>query len=76
MTLNVEAVEALTANLTLREQYQLSQMLRDALVKAPVKQAKSLRGIWKGAFPEDFDIDAALKEIRSEWLEELDEFKP
>ena len=31
------------------------------------KQLHSLRGIWKGAFPEDFDIDAALYEIRHEW---------
>jgi hypothetical protein len=34
----------------------------------------TLRGTWKGKFPEDFDIDAALDEIRHEWEKELDEF--
>jgi len=33
----------------------------------------TLRGIWQGKFPEDFDIDAALDEIRHEWEKELDE---
>ena len=37
------------------------------------KQTDSLRGIWEGQFPEDFDIDAALSEIRHEWEKELDE---
>ena len=37
------------------------------------EQADSLRGIWEGRFPEDFDIDAALNEIRHEWEKELDE---
>jgi hypothetical protein len=37
------------------------------------KQTDSLRGIWEGQFPEDFDIDAALNEIRHEWEKELDE---
>src|SRR5438132_432184 len=33
-----------------------------------------LLGIYAGAVPEDLDIDAALKEIRGEWLGELEEF--
>ena len=28
---------------------------------------KRLYGDWKGKFPEDFDIDAALREIRKQW---------
>jgi len=26
-----------------------------------------LRGDWSGAFSDDFDVDAELKEIRGEW---------
>lgn len=32
-----------------------------------------LRGLWKGKFPDDFDLDATLKEIRGEWEKEWDE---
>ena len=35
---------------------------------------RSLYGIWAGLVPEDFDIDAALHEIRHEWEKELSEF--
>jgi hypothetical protein len=28
---------------------------------------KDLYGDWQKRFPEDFDIDAALREIRAEW---------
>lgn len=37
------------------------------------KPPQSLYGIWEGHFPEDFDIDAVLYEIRHEWEQELDE---
>lgn len=30
----------------------------------------SLWGIWRDQFPEDFDLDAALDEIRGEWKKE------
>lgn len=31
------------------------------------RKSQSLRGSWSGNFPEDFDIDSALHEIRHEW---------
>ena len=34
------------------------------------KELKSLRGLWQGAFPEDYDLHATLREIRSEWERE------
>ena len=37
---------------------------------------QSLRGSWRGKFPEDFDIDSALHEIRHEWEEELLDVAP
>lgn len=33
----------------------------------------SLLGKWKGSFPDDFDVDAALREIRSDSNRKLDE---
>ena len=37
------------------------------------RQPRDLYGIWKYGFPRDFDIDAALREIRGEWQKEVDE---
>lgn len=34
---------------------------------------KSLFGIYKDKLPDDIDLDAMLREIRSEWFKELDE---
>ena len=41
-------------------------------LRRPVAKGKltSLRGIWKGVFPETFDIDSELKQIRSTWKSE------
>ncbi len=33
----------------------------------------SLRGAWAGKIPEDMDIDAILKEVRSEWEKEWED---
>ena len=42
-------------------------------VKPQKKIAESLRGSWAKYFPEEFDIDEDLKEIRREWEKEIDE---
>jgi hypothetical protein len=34
---------------------------------------QTLRGIWRGHFPQDFDIDSALKDIRHKWEKEWPE---
>jgi hypothetical protein len=34
------------------------------------KELKSLRGLWRGAFPKDYDIEKTLREIRGEWEKE------
>ena len=36
-------------------------------------EPKDLYGVWKDSFPEDFDIDSALYEIRHEWEKEWPE---
>ena len=37
------------------------------------RTAQPLYGAWKGKVPEDFDLDAALREIRGEWTKEWEE---
>lgn len=39
----------------------------------PGTRLQSLRGIWQGHFPDDFDVDAVLNEIRHEWEKEWPE---
>jgi len=41
--------------------------------KPQKKSIQPLRGSWAKYFPEDFDIDKELKEIRTEWEKEIDE---
>jgi len=33
----------------------------------------ALLGLWRGAFPEDFDLDGALSEIRQGWQRRSDQ---
>ena len=70
-------VETLADQLSAEEQRSLLEHLEQRVRQHPPttngKQLQSLRGSWKGAFPEDFDIDAALYEIRHEWEKEWPE---
>jgi len=40
------------------------------------RKPRDLYGIWKDSFPGDFDVSAALREIRGEWQKEIQEFAP
>jgi hypothetical protein len=68
-------VEALVSELTPEEQLtlleRLIQQLRQSLQKR--RQPQDLYGIWRSRFPADFDLDAALSEIRHEWERERPE---
>lgn len=70
-------VESLASRLTPEEQLMLVEHLAQRVRQAGLsgKSPQSLYGLWKGHVPEDFDVDGALKEIRSEWLKELDEME-
>jgi hypothetical protein len=46
------------------------------LPEGAARKPASLYGLWKDMVPEDFDVDAALKEIRSAWLEDMKECEP
>ncbi len=44
--------------------------LRTDQREQPPRAVESLRGIWQKHFPEGFDLDSELKEIRQQWQEE------
>ena len=68
---NMQAVERLLDRLTQQEQLALIEQLARRLRKSEVqKPPQSLYGSWRGKFPDDFDLDAALKLIRGEWEQE------
>ena len=70
----LEHIKDLTQTLSAKEREELAAYLEKPEPDAhPKKEIKSLRGSWKGKFPEDFDLDAELKEIRSEWEKEIEE---
>lgn len=61
-------VERLAARLDAKEQLALMERLAANLrrgVTSPPPQ--DLYGAWRGRFADDFDVDAELRAIRSEW---------
>ena len=73
---SLKHVEQLVDQLSFEEQLCLVEHLTQRLrQKTQQKQPKDLYGIWKDRFPADFDIDAALREIRSEWVKESQELE-
>ena len=77
--INLEYVEQLANQLPISDQILLAERLtqkkQDGSVAIPERKPRDLYGIWRGAFPQDMDVDAALYEIRHEWEKELEEFK-
>jgi len=78
-TASLETITHLAEQLPPEEQLQLVARIAEHLRQSqsaanPKKQPQSLRGAWRGKFPEGLDIEASLAEIRGEWLKELDEF--
>jgi hypothetical protein len=69
----LEHIKVLAKTLSENERGELVEFLEGSPQEVQEKESKSLRGSWKIQIPEDFDIDKALKEIRSEWEEEIEE---
>lgn len=74
----LEYVERLADQLSVAEQKVLTERLTSKLQNGATgagieRKPQDLYGLWKGAFPDDLDIDAALFEIRHEWEEEWPE---
>jgi hypothetical protein len=74
-TATLENIARLAENLPLEEQLILVEKLAQNLrrrVGQTGREPQNLYGIWQTAVPEDFDIDAALSEIRSDYKNELE----
>ncbi len=76
----LEQVKRMAQGLSLGDRMTLVDELAHSLGKetsdAERRKPQSLRGSWRGSFPEDFDIDSALHEIRHEREEEFLDIAP
>ena len=76
--ITLEYVETMADQLPVEDQHVLAAHLNSKLQNGSAtgqdRKPQDLYGVWKGAFSEDLDIDAALYEIRHEWEKELEEF--
>lgn len=61
----------LLTKLSREEKQELVDVLSRELAQ-PRADHVEVAGMWKGRVPEDVDIDEPLREIRQEWLKELD----
>ncbi|MBI5747557.1 MAG: DUF2281 domain-containing protein [Nitrospinae bacterium] len=57
---------------------EMEDFIKTLKIKKDMKEAQkvkplSLYGIWKGKFPEEFDLDKELYEIRSGWKKNLED---
>jgi hypothetical protein len=59
-----EQIEALLEELSREELLTLIEHIVQRLRQAEERRPQPLYGIWKGKFPEDANIDEALREIR------------
>jgi len=68
----LEHMIQLSESLSAEEKQNLAAFL-SSNESSPNRRLRDLYGIWKDGFPKDFDIDAALREIRGEWQREVEE---
>ena len=68
----LEHIIQLSESLSAEERQNLAAYL-SANESSPNRRPRDLYGIWKNGFPQDFDVDAALREIRGEWQTEVEE---
>ena len=68
----LEHIKQLSENLSAEEKQSLAAYL-SANESGLNRRPRDLYGIWKEGFPKDFDINAALREIRGEWQKEVEE---
>lgn len=67
-------IEHLVDDLSPEQQLRLVEYVAGRLRTSAVRRKpRSLRGIWRGRFPGNPDIDAILHEIRHEWEKEWSE---
>jgi hypothetical protein len=67
-----EQIDTLLETLNREELLTLIETIAQRLRQVEHKP-QPLYGVWKGKFPEEVNIDDALREIRSQWREESEE---
>ena len=70
---NRDQIEALLETLSRDELLALIEHIARRLRQSEERRPQPLYGIWKGKFPEEADIDTAVKEIRQQWKEDFGE---
>jgi hypothetical protein len=70
-TVKQEQIDTLLDTLNREELLTLIEQIAQRLRQVE-RKPQPLYGAWKGKFPEDADIDEALREIRSQWREEIE----
>jgi hypothetical protein len=71
----IQQIEALLEELSLDELLALIENIARRLRQHEERKPQPLYGSWRGKFPEDAEIDAALKEVRQQWQEHVEEYK-
>jgi len=69
----LQQIEGLLPSLSAEEKKRLRARLEADLGAVTPAARRSLRGIFKDKVPSDVDVDAALKEVREEWLGEVED---
>jgi len=69
----LEKVMTMVDGLTQEEQLFLIERVAQRLRRPSGRRPQRLYGVWKGKFPGDMDLDAALQEIREGWQQRLEE---
>lgn len=75
MPATLEQVTAIAEKLTPKEKIKLVKYLAQSLENASLQKKKpqDLHGIWKGKFPDNFDAEKEIREIRDEWKKKFDD---
>ena len=75
MQTTLEEVSTLADKLSPNEKIKLVKHLAISLENLPLEKKKNqdLRGIWEGKFPEDFDAEKEIREIRDEWKKKFED---
>ena len=71
----LEEVTTLADKLSPNEKIKLVKYLAISLedISLEKKKPQSLYGAWKGKFPEDFDAEKEIREIRDEWKKKFED---
>lgn len=64
--LRLSEIESLAMQLDPADRRRLLERLSQSVQDTP-RPPRDLYGAWRGKFPAEFDLDAALQEIRNQW---------